>query len=165
MNPPLPASAPPQLYCTFRLGERKFGVHVLDVREVNRDTALTPIPHAPPEVRGCANLRGQLHVVLDLGRLLGLDSTAIGPDSRLVIFKPAVGEAFGILVEAIGDIVELAADAVEAWRPDPQAPLLGGELIAGVGKLADGLLVILNARRLLPAAERTLTRGGCESMP
>jgi purine-binding chemotaxis protein CheW len=150
----------PQLYCTFRVGTRRFGIHVLDVREVNRETALTPVPHAPPEVRGCANLRGQLHVVLDLGRMLGLESTPIGPDSRLVIFKPTVGEAFGILVEAIGDIVELPADAVEAWRPEQQGPLPGGDLIAGVGKLADGLLVILNARRLLPAAERTLTRGG-----
>lgn len=155
----VPPAARPQLYCTFRLGERWFGVHVLEVREINRETTLTPVPHAPPEVRGCANLRGQVHVVLDAGRLLGLESTPLGPESRLVIFKPTVGEACGILVEAVGDIVELAADAVEAWRPERQGALSGSDLIVGVGKLADGLLVILDARRLLPAVERTWSRG------
>ncbi|MBL8799441.1 MAG: purine-binding chemotaxis protein CheW [Planctomycetia bacterium] len=155
-----PSTAAPQLFCTFFLGAKRFGIRVLEVREINRETTLTPVPHAPSEVRGCANLRGQVHVVLDIAKLLGLDGTALGPDSRLVILKPTVAEACGILVESIGDIVELDADAVEPWRPEQHGAQPGGDLIAGIGKLDDGLLVILNASRLLPAVDRTLARGG-----
>lgn len=145
-------------FCTFRLGDRLCGVDILEVREVNRETTFTPVPHAPPEVRGFVNLRGHIHLVLDLRRLLGLEAAVVGPDSRLVIFKPQVGEAFGVLVDAIADIVEVPADAIEHWQGDvPEATLRsGGELIAGVARLAGDLLVILHGRRLLPAVESRL---------
>jgi purine-binding chemotaxis protein CheW len=140
----------PRLYCTFRLGERLFGVDVLDVKEVNTETVFTPVPHAPAAVRGYVNLRGQIHLILDPRGPLGrppIDQDAAG---RLVIFKPAVGEAFGILVDSVGDIVPLRADEVEPWQGDG-SPADG--LIDGVGKLGGELIVLLRARRLLAAAE------------
>ena len=73
-----------RLFCTFRLGERLFGVDVLAVKEVNREMTFTAVPHAPAAVRGFANLRGQIHLVLDLRQLLGLPPAVVGPDSRLV---------------------------------------------------------------------------------
>src|SRR5262245_39602820 len=134
---------PANHYCTFRLGERLFGFDLRAVKEVNTYTTYTPVPHAPPVVCGCVNLRGDIYLVLDLRRLLGLPPIAVAPDTRLVIFKPAAGESFGVLVDAVGDIVTLDGDETEAWQPEGP----GGELVAGIGKLDGELLVIVDAHK------------------
>jgi purine-binding chemotaxis protein CheW len=138
-------------YCTFRLAGRLFGFDIRAVKEVNTQTAFTPIPHAPAVVCGYVNLRGNIFLVLDLRRLLGMAPGAVTADSRLLIFKPAVGESFGVLVDAIGDIVELDNDSAESWRPEEfeQFEVAAGELVAGIGKLAGELLVLVNAQQLL----------------
>lgn len=139
------------LYCTFRLAEHLFGVPILDVKEVNAATDFTPIPHAPAEVRGYVNLRGSIFLVLDLRLLLGLERDEVTADSRLVLFKPAVGESFAVLVGSIGDIARLDGDRIERDRPRDN---LRGNLIVGVGKLDDELLILLEPRRFLKAIER-----------
>jgi purine-binding chemotaxis protein CheW len=140
------------LYCTFRLAGRLFGVDVRAVKEVNTRTALTPVPHAPPAVIGLVNLRGQLHLILDLRRLLGLGEGAVTPDSRLVIFKPAAGESFGALVDAVGEVVRLGAAQTEQYAADDVAR--AGGLMTGVGKIEGDLMVIVNPYRLLEAVGR-----------
>jgi purine-binding chemotaxis protein CheW len=144
-------------YCTFRLAGRLFGFDIRAVKEVNTQAAFTPVPHAPPAVCGYVNLRGNIYLVLDLRRLLGMAPAAVTADSRLLIFKPAVGESFGVLVDAIGDIVTLDGDRTEAWRPEEGESLAeAGELVAGIGKLAGELLVIVEAQRLLGAVAAEL---------
>jgi purine-binding chemotaxis protein CheW len=146
-------------YCTFRLAGHLFGFDIHHaVKEVNTHTTFTAVPHAPAGVRGYVNLRGNIVLVLDLRRLLGMEPVPVTPDSRLVIFKPAVGESFGVLVDQIGDIVTLGADRTESWRPEEQAAAAeptgarrAGELIAGLGKLAGELLVIIDPQKLLRA--------------
>ncbi len=132
----------------FRLGESLFGFDVRLVQSVNILPPLTPVPHAPPAVRGCVNLRGQIHLVLDLKSLLGMGSTEAGPWTRLVVFKPVLGDPFGVLVDRVGDVVALPADRVEG-RPAEEGE--AGGLVAGIGKLEGELLVLLDAGRLLPA--------------
>ena len=60
-----------RVFCTFRLDGHLYGVDVLDVKEVTTATTATPISHAPDEVMGLVNIRGQIYLALDLRRLLG----------------------------------------------------------------------------------------------
>ena len=140
------------LYCTFRLAGRLFGVNVLDVKEVSAATTFTTIPHAPPEVCGYVNLRGQIHLLLDLRQMLGLERAELTPASRLVLFKPSIGESFGTLVDAVGDIVQLGRERIESRAPAEEPG--GGEFLIGVGELDDELVLLLEPRRFLPALRR-----------
>jgi purine-binding chemotaxis protein CheW len=158
------AEVPSRPVCTFRLGEGLYGFDVPLVQSVNVPPPLTPVPHAPPPVRGCVNLRGQIHLVLDLKRLLRMEGTAVGPDTRLVVFKPALGDPFGVLVDRVGDIVRLRPDEVETRRPAevPKGvevcPLDGDDLVLGVGKPSGELLTLLDARKLLQNVARLIAR-------
>ena len=140
------------LYCTFRLAGRLFGVDVGLVKEVSTRTGLTPVPLASASVLGLVNLRGQLHLVLDLRRLLGLGESVVTPESRLVIFKPAVGEAFGVLADAVGDVVRLGAGQVERYADADPARADG--LLVGVGKNEGALMVLMDPYRLLESVNR-----------
>ena len=146
-------------FCTFRLGDGLFGLDATLVQSVNLPPPLTPLPHAPPAVRGYANLRGQIHLVLDLKELLNLGPTEAGPDTRLVVFKAVLGDPFGVLIDCVGGVAALRPDQIESGQPaETDAPLCG--LVCGVGKPDGELLTLLDAGKLLPAVERSLAAGG-----
>jgi purine-binding chemotaxis protein CheW len=147
---------PTRSFCTFRLGANLFGLDARLVKEISTLPPLTGIPHAPAAVRGCVNLRGQIHLVLDAQALLGLGPTTLGPETRLVVLKPALGDPTGVLIDRIGDIVHLSAEAIEDRGLGDTIPADGNSLVRGIGKLDGELLIILEATLLLPAVERSL---------
>ena len=57
-------------FCTFHLGDLFLGIDVIQVQEILRPQAMTNVPHAPSEVRGLINLRGQIVTAIDLRKLL-----------------------------------------------------------------------------------------------
>lgn len=146
----------PRQYCTFHLAGRWFGLDILDVKEISAEKVITPIRQAHPEVKGYVNIRGQIHLVLDLRLMLGYPGADQHPNQKLVIFKPGIGEHFGVLVDAIDDVVTMNQSA---WEAPPALAMdnrnsphhTGQALIAGVGKLEKGLLTILDAKRFLSA--------------
>jgi purine-binding chemotaxis protein CheW len=152
-------SSTPHTYCTFQLQGGLFGIDALAVKEISVLPPLTPIPHSPASVRGYVNLRGQIFLVMDLNRLLQLGETTLGFGTRLIVFRAHLGDPCGILVDSIGDMVELSADRIEQHQggalPHEKAAdsLPQEELIAGVGKLDAGLLTLLDAGKFLPRIE------------
>ncbi len=157
-------SAEAASYTTFRLREGWFGIATELVKEVTAVPSLTPIPHAPSPVRGYVNLRGHIVLVADLNCLLHRSPTELDPDTRLIVFQPQLGDALGVLVQRIGDMVELKADQIESYRGggdhDGQSAglLPQEELLHGVGKLDGHLLLILDARRLPSCLEQIIAR-------
>jgi purine-binding chemotaxis protein CheW len=143
-------------FCSFWVGERLFGVDILDVKEVNTDMTFTPVFHAPPVVRGLINIRGQIYLILDLRRILGYEPDDALAGKRIILFKPHIAEPFGILVDRIGDVIPARANQIETTVGDPSAPPDGkcgpdrGPQV-GICKLQDDLMVILNPRRFLNA--------------
>ncbi len=143
-------------FCSFWLAERLFGVDIIDVKEINRVVSFTPIFHAPDEIRGYVNIRGQIHLVLDLRLLMGFEKGEIFDSSRVVLFKPTVGESFGVLVDKISDVVEVDESVVENRRKTDQNGVEMSDLerrrnnlAAGVCKMENNLLVVLKAEEML----------------
>ncbi|MHB8767050.1 MAG: chemotaxis protein CheW [Deferrisomatales bacterium] len=130
----------PQALCTFSVDGAWFGIDLLQVQEVSRQTAVSPAPLAPPHVLGVMNLRGRVVTVLDLGRALGLAPTALTAETRNVIVQSR-GELVALLVDQVGDVVEPgAAD----WSPAPgNLQGLRPECLRGVARTAEGLIGVL----------------------
>jgi purine-binding chemotaxis protein CheW len=149
-----------RLFCTFRVDGRLFGVDILDVKEVTAETTYTRVAHAPDEVLGLVNIRGHIYLALDLRRLLGIPATELTIDSRLVLFKPSVGSAFGVVVDEISEIQSAAANRIEAFTRNDHENVPGSlgrvDLIDAVCKLSSELLVVLNPRRFLAVVEQKL---------
>ena len=151
-------------YCTFIVGNGLFGTEASLVKEVAVVPFMTPIFQVPDAVRGYVNLRGQIVLVLDLKCILLRSATPIRDDTRLVVFRSCLGDPFGILVDRIGDIVELHDNQIEKCaigtyvNGGDQHALPEEELISGIGKLADRLLSILDARKLLPHIDKAIAQ-------
>jgi len=131
-------------FITFRVGDHLAGLDVRRVREINRVLDITPVPRAPGFVRGLVNLRGQTVTIFDLGVRLGVGPRTLTDESHNVVLKAA---AVGLLVDGIGDVVQ--AEEQEVELPPANTAGIDADLLEGVVKLPDDLLLILSAPRLL----------------
>ena len=152
-------------FCTFRISGRRFGVDILDVKEINSEVHFTPVFHAPPEVRGYVNIRGEVYLVLDLALILRFESREVDDSSRIVLFDPEAGESFGVLVDSIGDIVTINDEDIENRRGEDQGPPEEGterrklDLGDGVCKLEEELLVLVKSKHMLSIIKKLCERG------
>lgn len=146
----IPAFGPAgKAYYTFRAGAGLYGIDVAALREVSAHLAITPVPHAPPAIRGLANLRSRILMVLDLRPLLHLPPADCTEASRLMILKPAVLDDAGVLVDGGGDIIQVRDEQIE-WIDDSahaSSAQLSSRLVAGVCKLEKELMMIIDASR------------------
>jgi chemotaxis signal transduction protein len=140
-------------FCTFQIGRHYYGIDILNVKEIIDDIALTQIYHAPEEVLGFINIRGHVYLIIDLRTLLTFDKKEIDESSRVLLFTSDVGESFGVLVDNIGHMVEVDEKRIEYRNQDDMkidhAARRINALEIGACKLADKLLVILDARKFL----------------
>ena len=145
--------------CTFRMAERLFGVDILDVKEVNENVNVTPIYHAPPDICGYINIRGQILLVVNLHETFGLDQkekAELISNGKIVMFKQSVDEPFGILVDEVCDVVPIDPKRIVDRRTSAgesaesrELRRVRDEMVIGVYPLEKELLLILNARRIL----------------
>ena len=144
--------AHPNQFCTFYLDKLMFGVDLLKVQEVIRFLEITEIPLSPRVVSGLMNLRGQIVTGIDLRRRLELEDRPEGTFPMNVVIRNG-GGAVSLLVDEIGDVIELDEDSFE---PPPET-LQGKvrEVILGVHKLEKRLLHILDTDKACEAAERS----------
>jgi purine-binding chemotaxis protein CheW len=133
-------------YCTFYLGDQCFGLDVLRVQEIVRYQPLTLVPLAHPMIRGLINLRGQIVTAIDLRERLGLPPRLEELEPVNVVVQTDEG-AVSLLVDEIGDVLEVTEEQFE--RPPETLQGTARDLIQGVYKLADRLLVILEPEQVL----------------
>jgi len=139
-----------QQFCTFYLDKLMFGVELGKVQEVIRYLEITEIPLAPRVVSGLMNLRGQIVTAMDLRRRLDLPDRPEGAHPMNVVIRSGDG-AVSLLVDEIGDVVEVTEDSFER----PPETLQGNvrEVILGVHKLEKQLMHVLNTEKACETAE------------
>jgi purine-binding chemotaxis protein CheW len=133
-------------FVTFAVAGQMFGLPIARVQDVFKPSRITRVPLADAEVAGVLNLRGRIVTAIDMRRRLdagrredGAQVMAIGIEAR--------GESFGLLVDAVGEVLRLSDVARE-----PNPINLGGRLAAlsdGVYRLEGQLLVVLDVDRVL----------------
>lgn len=143
------ATAPATGWCTFTVGGRHCAVDVTRVQEVLRPLPVTPLPLAPPAVRGLVNLRGHIVPVVDLRIVLGLPAgPAAAAGGHIIVHDGETPVA--LLVDAIGDVRRAEGAGLVPVPHTLEGP--AGELVAGALPLPDELLLALDLDRTLDRA-------------
>ena len=134
---------------TFFVADLFFGVDVLRVQEVLRFQQMTHVPQAPEVIEGLINLRGQIVTAIDLRRRLGLPPRAGDQMPTNMVIRTDDG-AVSLLVDEIGDVLDV--DAATYERPPENLDPAAREIIHGVYKLKDRLLLVLDTERTVDIA-------------
>jgi len=140
-----------QQFCTFLVEGEFFGVPVEQVQEVIRYQEMTRLPLVSPVIRGLINLRGQIVVAVDLRRRLGFTERPDGQLPMNVVVRIDDG-AVSLLVDEIGDVLEVEHNSFE--HPPETLKAQTRELVRGVYKLQERLLLVLDTQKTINGTEK-----------
>jgi len=133
-------------YVTFTTAGQMFGLPIECVQDVFKPSRLTRVPLAGPEIAGVLNLRGRIVTAIELRSRLDLSAREAGRDAMAIGIE-SKGESFGLLVDAVGEVLQLADGQREGNPINLDRKL--ARVCAGVYRLDGQLLVILDIDRVL----------------
>jgi len=136
-------------YVTFTTAGQLFGLPIERVQEVFRPTRITRVPLAGAQIAGVLNLRGRIVTAIDMRRRLELDARDEG-EAQMAIGIESGNESFGLLVDALGEVLKVADSEREPNPVNLDRKL--ARVSAGVFRLDGQLMVVLDVDRVLDLA-------------
>ena len=134
----------------FDLAEEAYGVDISSVREIIRMQDITQVPRTPEFVEGVINLRGKVIPVVDLRKRFGFSTEEATKDTRIVVVDIG-GQDIGVVVDAVNEVLRVAADAVEP--PSSVITTADSEYLLGIVKLAARLIILLDLEQALSSID------------
>jgi len=155
---PAEAQEPPEEFLGFLLGDERFLVPLISVREVGKVPRLTEVPHSPEALVGVMNLRGELLPVYDAAAGLGIveaprdlasPQAATPPREMRVVVVHVPPEAAGLVVDGLLGVIRLPYHAFQS--PGPGVGQRGGRAaIVALAHHEGRLHCLLDPQELLP---------------
>jgi purine-binding chemotaxis protein CheW len=139
-------------FVTFTIAGQIFGLPIARVQDVFKPARITRVPLAGAEIAGVLNLRGRIVTVIDMRHRLEVKRRD-SDDAAMAIGIEAKGESFGLLVDTVGEVLNLSEASREANPINLDRRLAA--LAAGVYRLDSQLLVVLDVDRVLDLRAET----------
>jgi purine-binding chemotaxis protein CheW len=137
----------------FRIGDDLFAAEVLAVDRVLRYTQPNPVPDVPRWIEGVLEHRGSVIPVVDLRRRIERPNLSIGATTRILVLNTSDGFV-GAIADAVVEVAVVPATAMSA--PPPLFKGLAADVVRGVAKVHDQLVVVLDVERVLTRADRVV---------
>ena len=130
----------------FYVADMCLALEIAQIQEIIRCEKSTLVPHAPPQVSGVINLRGEVTTVIDLRRVLGLPpvETSLGSQTLIVWSQ---GESIGLIVDRVGNI--WSVDASSIMSSPPNVNRVDGRFFQGVCQREAEIVVVLDLEQVL----------------
>jgi purine-binding chemotaxis protein CheW len=133
-------------FVTFSTAGQLFGLPIERVQDVFKPASMTRVPLSGPEIAGVLNLRGRIVTTIDLRSRLDLGPREVRQDPMAIGIE-LKGESFGLLVDAVGEVLKLPAGERETNPINLDRKL--ARVSTGVYRLDGQLLVVLDVDRVL----------------
>ena len=145
---------------TFQVGPEEYGLDIGAITEALRPLKITTLPHMPRFIEGVINLRGMIIPVVDLRKRFGLTDIRNNPRKmRMIIIRGALEGAGGGPEDLLGLVVDGVREVLHVPEreigPAPEAAT-GAQagFIAGMAKVQDRLVILIDVTRVLSGEER-----------
>ncbi|MGG6432252.1 chemotaxis protein [Anoxybacillus sp. D401a] len=129
----------------FLIGENRFAINVIKVKEIIHPIAPTKVPHAHPYIEGIIELRGEVLPLIDLAKALGF-----GPSNNPAQDKYIVAEfnqqKVVFHVHNVTQIHRISWKQIE--KPSQMYQGLEGQII-GVVKLNGNMILLLDFEKIV----------------
>ena len=136
---------------TFILGEEKYGLDILTVRElISYPEGLTQIPGMPDFIVGMFNLRGLVIPVMDLRKKFGMASEELHEYSVIIIVQ-VEEKNIGLIVDSVADVIFVKEEDIQ--ETSEMAVHVDTKFIKGVAKTKDEMVILMDIDHLLSKSQ------------
>jgi len=134
----------------FKLGDEDFAVDISRVQEINRMLKITKVPNSQEFVEGVVNLRGKIVPVVNLRERLGFPKKEEDAKTKIIVTE-INNSLIGFIVDEVREVIRISKDIIE--QTPTIASSIEKDLINGVAKLEDRILILLNIENLFQLQE------------
>ena len=136
---------------TFILGEEKYGLDILAVRElISYPEGLTQIPGMPDFIVGMFNLRGLVIPVMDLRKKFGMAFEELHEYSVIIIVQ-VEEKNIGLIVDSVADVIFVKEEHIQ--ETTEMAVHVDIKFIKGVAKTKDEMVILMDIDHLLSKSQ------------
>jgi purine-binding chemotaxis protein CheW len=138
----------------FSVGTEEFAISITHVKEVQRIPQITVFPGAPESIDGVVTVRNHSVAVIQLQKRLGV---AANPGQGQVVVVAHKGMVFGLVVDRVSGIVEIASSAVDT-APAVLGGDVGQKLVTGIAHIGSRNILMLDVAMLMNVEELSKLR-------
>ena len=135
-------------FLTFTLQNEEYGIEILKVQEIKGFSKITPIPNAPPFVRGVMNLRGTVVPIIDLRARFSMTEKEYDQFTCIIVVNVGT-RVVGLVVDTVSDVLNIPGDSIA--EPPELAGIDHASCVTGMGKLGERIVMLLDTARLVDA--------------
>jgi len=136
----------------FESGDRRFALELKYVQEVFALGHVTPVPLAPPAIRGSANIRGKMVPVVSIQRLFGLPvRSKVLPGTTALLAH--AGEATAAI--PVGRVIDVVSVPQSRYEEGGQG---SGPMVPGSFRGVAGSTPLLDIAAVLRSVQRASVR-------
>ncbi len=128
----------------FSLCDSTFAFHGKNIKEILRLDKITYVPGTPDTILGIINVRGDIHSVLNIHKLLNLPEPSTTSASRVIIAESERVRS-GIRVDSVIDVIDFPVRSIQP--PISTLDRTMKEFVSG--ETTYGNVTILSVERLL----------------
>lgn len=139
----------------FKLQGEEYCIDIMKVMEIIRMQEIVKLPDTPDFVEGVVNLRGKIIPVIDLKKRFHLEGKEISEETRIII-TDTDGKTVGFIVDNVTEVLRLNEDDIEPINTDVVG--IDKDYIAGIGKLENRLLILLDLNKVLTKEEKSILK-------
>jgi purine-binding chemotaxis protein CheW len=137
----------------FKMAGELFGVDILMVQEIIKETSVTAIPDSPDFIEGVINLRGRIIPIIDLRKRLNLaEAGRADPGQTWTLILNIGDRVTGFTVDHVTRVVKVPAGAIQP-PPEVVVSALKRQYISGICRLDEQTMAILDFNRILVVEE------------
>lgn len=129
----------------FEVGNNKFGINVIKVKEIIQPIPVTFIPHVHEHVEGIIQLRGEVLPVVDMLKVLGLNNTVRNPQQKYIVAE-FNKQRVVFHVDNVTQIHRISWDQIEKPSDMYQG---GASQVIGVIKRNNDMILLLDFERIM----------------
>ncbi|MBQ0140947.1 MAG: chemotaxis protein CheV [Kurthia sp.] len=129
----------------FEVGNNKFGINVIKVKEIIQPIPVTFIPHSHPFVEGIVQLRGEVLPVVDMSRVLGISTEQRNSQHKYIVAE-FNKQRVVFHVDNVSMIHRISWEQIE--KPSEMYQN-GTSQVIGVIKRDDVMLLLLDFERII----------------
>jgi purine-binding chemotaxis protein CheW len=136
---------------TFNVGNEKFGVDILKVKEIIRMTDITKVPNTPNYVDGVINLRGKVMPIINIRSKFGMPRVENDSSTRIIIFE-LESKHIGFIVDAVNAVLKIPKSLFET----PPEIIVGidAKYITSVGIWNNQMTILLDLDKILTTSKQ-----------
>lgn len=145
------AHADANRFLEFNLGQEKFAIPLLSVKEVIAVPETTKVPFTPEYFLGIMNLRGQVLSVIDLRSRMQIEPLQEGAETAVIIADLEYTH-LGLVVDSINRVI--AVDEEQSAPPPELEANHTTEFVTGCYRGDENLILFIDVDKILDSQDR-----------